>query len=115
MPKFKGLIFVYSGKKNEDLENSLRALQESNNSLIAALSNAKGTLIRGVVDSGAADHVGPKHVAELVIEEQGQNVVYSATSRRRSSHCGWAASSKPSCTGRTQRSRTSLWTNGCLM
>ena len=53
-------------KEHGKAEESLRAQKESNNKMIAALSKNKGTLIRGVVDSGAADHVTNKNVAPQV-------------------------------------------------
>ena len=40
-----------------DIEDSLRIRQETNNILIAAMSKEMGVVIRGVVDSGAVDHV----------------------------------------------------------
>ena len=49
-----------------NIENKLAERREVNNGLIAALSQAKGTVIRGIVDSGAADHVTNKSVAPQV-------------------------------------------------
>ena len=54
------------GDKSKETEKVFVERFEANNGWIAALSKAKGTIIRGVVDSGAADHVTNKEVAPQI-------------------------------------------------